>query len=140
MNDLANNLKKEFKERQEKLVYYLMALNVSCIGFSMYNGKEDVLNITILFFLIAVILWSTSVYFGLRFIKTQLSVLYDNIWLNEFENQNKTQNDSIDCFTTLLNKKYNHIESDFNMIWRFFIGGTVFYFVYHLIKLIINSQ
>lgn len=51
MNDLTNNLKKEFKERQEKLVYYLMALNVSCIGFSIYNGKEDILSIAILFFI-----------------------------------------------------------------------------------------
>lgn len=37
MNEVQIEIQKQFRQQQEKLVYYIMALSVSAIGFSIYQ-------------------------------------------------------------------------------------------------------
>ena len=40
MNEIQFNIQQEFRDKQEKYVYYLIALSVSAIGFSVYKTEK----------------------------------------------------------------------------------------------------
>lgn len=76
--DLINDLNKKFIDRQEKFVYYLVALSVTCIGFSIYQTIGRPLEITQIPLGVAILSWSISIFFGLQFLKHSNSLLADD--------------------------------------------------------------
>ncbi|WP_348825110.1 hypothetical protein [Flavobacterium aestuarii] len=78
MSEIQFNIQQEFREKQEKYVYYLIAISVSAIGFSIYKTEKHELNVTLIPLAFAVICWSISIFLGLKFLKYVLSMLYAN--------------------------------------------------------------
>ena len=78
MSEIQFNIQQEFREKQEKYVYYLIAISVSAIGFSVYKTENQELRITLIPLAFAVICWSISIFLGLKFLKYVISVLYAN--------------------------------------------------------------
>ena len=138
MSELINNLKKEYKERQEKLINYLMALDVSSIGFALYNGKNDELNYAQIFVFIAILCWAISILNAFKFIKKYLNAVYDNISFLEME---KVNNIEIwkEEFEKIIKEKYKITGTFFENIWLYFVAGSISYFLYHLLNLYLNS-
>ncbi|MFN4076100.1 MAG: hypothetical protein ACK4HC_09390 [Cloacibacterium sp.] len=138
MSELINNLKKEYKERQEKLIYYLMALDVSSIGCAIYNGKNDELNYAQIFVFIAILCWAISILNAFKFIKKYLNAIYDNISFLELE---KVNNIEIwkEEFEKIIKEKYKITGTFFENIWLHFVAGSISYFLYHLLNLYLNS-
>lgn len=77
MNE-QREIRQQFKSWQEKLTYYIIALCVAAIGFSVHTTSSDHLNWSHLPIGIAVLCWGGSVYCGLRFLKYVISILSDN--------------------------------------------------------------
>jgi len=78
MSEIQFNIQQEFREKQEKYVYYLIAISVSAVGFSVYKTENHSLNISLLPLFFAVACWSASIFFGLKFLKYVISTLYAN--------------------------------------------------------------
>ncbi len=68
----------EFNEQQDKLVYYIIALCVSAIGFSVYQTTGKPLSLLHIPLGLAVASWATSIFCGFRFKKYILSNLFAN--------------------------------------------------------------
>lgn len=71
-------IQRQFRQQQEKYVYYLIALSVTAIGFSVYKTTGLKLMWIQLPLGISVACWGISVFCGLRFLKNIISSLYAN--------------------------------------------------------------
>jgi hypothetical protein len=76
--DDQNEIKKQFRQQQEKYVYYIIALCVAAIAFSITETRDSSLKYSQVPLGIAVLSWGLSIYFGLKFIQTILSALHSN--------------------------------------------------------------
>ena len=71
-------IQKQFGQSQEKYVYCLIALCVAAIGFSIHKSTGTPLKWIQIPLGLAIIFWSGSVYFGLKFIRYCIAVLWKN--------------------------------------------------------------
>ena len=71
-------IKKEHHSQIQKFVYYIIALCVTAIGFSIVQTTGQKLEITHLPLGFAVLCWSLSIFFGIRYLSSSISVLYNN--------------------------------------------------------------
>lgn len=78
MSEIQFNIQQEFREKQEKYIYYLIALSVSAIGFSIYKTENQSLTYSQIPLALAVLFWSVSIFCGLKFLKYVISNLYAN--------------------------------------------------------------
>lgn len=78
MSEIQFNIQQEFREKQEKYIYYLLALSVSAIGFSIYKTENSTLTYSQIPLALAVLCWSISIFCGLKFLKYIISNLYAN--------------------------------------------------------------
>ena len=68
----------QFREHQQKLVYYIIALAVSAIAFSVYQTTDQALSFYQIPLAIAITFWALSIYCGLKFNKYIISGLHNN--------------------------------------------------------------
>lgn len=78
MSEVQFSIQQEFRDKQEKYVYYIIAISASAIGFSVYKTENHVLDYSLLPLGLAVLSWSMSIFFGLKFLKYVISCLYAN--------------------------------------------------------------
>lgn len=71
-------VQRQFRQQQEKYIYYTIGLSVTSIGFSVYNTTGKALSFSQIPLGISVLCWLLSIYLGLRFISYVLSTLYAN--------------------------------------------------------------
>ena len=62
MGEIQFSIQQEFRDKQEKYVYYIIAISVSAIGFSVYKTENHQLNLSLIPLGFAVICWSTSIF------------------------------------------------------------------------------
>ena len=78
MLEEQKEIQKEFRRQKEKYVYYLIALAVTAIGFSVLKTTGTPLNIRQIPLAMAVLSWSISIYSGLTFLKYTMNILFAN--------------------------------------------------------------
>lgn len=76
-------LRIQFRQQQEKYVYYVIALSVSSIAFSVYQTTGRHLEWSHVPLGVAVLNWGLSVFCGLRFLAYVISTLRSNIDYND---------------------------------------------------------
>ena len=87
--DIKTDLMKEFRSQQQKYVYYIIALSVTSIGFSIFQTMNEPLKITQIPLGLAILSWGFSIFFGLSFIRYIISSIYANIeYFNVIEGNN----------------------------------------------------
>ena len=74
-------LYKQFNQKQEKYTYYLIALSIAAIGYSLHQTTGIGFDITQIPLGLAILSWAISAFLGLRFIKVVISTVYANIGL-----------------------------------------------------------
>lgn len=79
MEDQAEKLGTEYRQNQQSYRYYLIGLTVTAIGFAIYNTIGLPLKWIQIPLGLAVIFWALSVFFGLTYLKYNLSITIDNI-------------------------------------------------------------
>ena len=141
MEEIQQQIIKEHKERQEKFVYYIIALTVSCIGFAIYNTLDAKLQFIQIPLGIAVLSWGISVYCGIKFLKTVLALLYDNIRYYDVKNGNDRDIGSnpekikiaVSVIKPILLDRANKVSIFFNWQVRLFYSGIIFFIVWRII-------
>lgn len=75
---IRNELQKQFREQQQKFIYYMLALTVTAIGYSLHQSSGVKISLSQIPLAIAILSWSVSVYCGLTFLKFVIATLYVN--------------------------------------------------------------
>jgi hypothetical protein len=78
MGETKDELVKSFRQSQEKYVYYIVALNITAVGFVAHETYDEKLRVSLWILLPSIGLWLYSVYNGLEFLKLNLSTLFAN--------------------------------------------------------------
>lgn len=126
----------------EKYVFYIIALCVSAIGFSVYCTMGKQLQYSQILLLIAVLLWGSSIYFGLNHIKNLLDskdIHYQIHTLKEislskekYEAKNtKLLNDNIRLNSILV--KYFRLQE------YLFYAGVVLFIAWHIVQMYLTT-
>src|SRR5690606_12537380 len=131
---------KQYREKQEKYIYYLIALDVSSIAFSIYTTKDSSLNIIQIPLAIAVFFWGLSIFYGLRFIRVSLSSLFTEYLYMETKEDNRFtalnteyKKNLIDAFRNR-NDKDNKLGIRFEKIMSYsFYIGILLYITFHIL-------
>ncbi|WP_375324528.1 hypothetical protein [Flagellimonas sp. GZD32] len=76
--EVQKEIQRQFRQQQEKFVYYMIALSVTAIGFSIYKTTGLQLKWSQIPLGLAILFWGVSVFCGLRFLKYVISTLYAN--------------------------------------------------------------
>ena len=136
-----------FNQKQEKYTYYIIALSVTCIGYSVHmtNGKSLVFWQWPLG--IAILSWGLSVYLGLKYIRTGLSVIHDNIDLidmNEGRHPATGQHPQMiaagrKTLLDIINEKSNQSSSLHTWQNRCFYLGMIFFIIWRIVEMHLSS-
>lgn len=78
-DDISDKLRDRLWDSLYKYIYYIVALCVSCIAFSVYQTIDDSLVWSQIPLGIAIICWSLSIYCGLMFIRLGIQVLFQDV-------------------------------------------------------------
>lgn len=81
MADERKDLFKLHRDKQEKYIYYLIALAVAAVGFSLSKTFDQPLKYSQLPLGLAVLCWALSIHNGLKFLQFDLATLYANLAL-----------------------------------------------------------
>lgn len=71
-------LQKQFRQQQEKYVYYLIALCVAAVAFAIHQTTNKHLSYSQIPLAIAVLNWGISIYSGLKFTSRSIDFFYTN--------------------------------------------------------------
>ena len=99
--NIKESLINDFRSQQQKYVYYIIALSVTSIGFSIFQTMNEPLKNTQIPLGIAILSWGISIFCGLLFMRYIISSLYTNIeYIDIVKNThpdvtNNTQKDAI---------------------------------------------
>lgn len=131
---------KSASQLQEKYIFYLVALGVSAIGFSVYCTMNKPLLYSHILLGIAVLLWSISIFSGLKYIKWAIEAKRVNY--QKLEHLSLRQTMSPEKFLYLINiledyeKKYGRkLQLYFPLQENCFYSGVIFFIVWHVIEM-----
>lgn len=147
MNDIQFNIQQEFREKQEKYVYYLIALSVSAIGFSIYKTQNQGLTCSQIPLALAVLSWSISIFCGLKFLKYVISNLYANNSYFEIINGNHPGigknpeyiEAGVKGFKEALKINSNAMSINFKIQGYLFYSGILLFIVWHIIEMYLKT-
>jgi hypothetical protein len=78
MEENQKEIQRQFRQQQEKYVYYVLSLSVSSIAFAVYRTSGIPMKYSQIPLLLSIISWSGSIFCGLMFIKYVISTLFAN--------------------------------------------------------------
>lgn len=127
---------------QEKYVFYIIALCVSAIGFSVYCTTGKPMKYSQIPLLISVICWGASIFFGLNFLKKLISTKSANFELLESKYFHK------ETYEIILKDAINQIIDDltakclklFSLQEYLFYAGIVSFIIWHILEMYLNSK
>ena len=129
-NDERNTeLYKRHGASAEKYVYYLVALTVAAIAYSIDITKDDRLSIETIFILLAIISWGFSFFFGSRYIIESIKLIKMNM-----EHFTKKPEEKAAHYELLVAKSNKTGDFNTRQLWSFGIGIVFFvmWYVFHL--------
>ena len=142
-----NEIKKEHHYITTKFCYYIIALCVAAIGFSIVQTSGQALRYSHIPLGIALLLWSVSICIGFAFVKSRLQILYSkHLYLNILEGNIDDYNESKEIQEyaaglamkdiSRINKKYEkHLYAQ-EILFYF---GVISFIVWHVIEMYNNS-
>jgi hypothetical protein len=140
-------LYRQLTEQQQKFTYYLIALCVTSIGFSIYltMGKPFSINYIPLGF--AIVSWGSSIFLGLKYLKYMMSIINANIeYLNIKSGQHPHAGRNPELIKAGMEGVMNAMDSNIKKASLFFrwqnylfITGMILFIVYHIISMYLKS-
>ncbi len=136
-------LYKQHSNKQEKYVYYIIALSVASIGFSVHKTTGVGLDCVKIPLGIAIVCWGLSIYCGLRFLKYVLSNVYANIDLNKIsEGRHSKIGTNIHLIEAASSGILEGMNDNGNAMKRlskwqelFFYFGIIFFLTWHILEM-----
>lgn len=129
----VDKLTEMFMQKQEKYVYYILALNVAAIGFAITQVIKLEATWTLIPAGIAMLFWSISFFLGIQFILLGISTIYDNLNTLHYVNPNHpkyvNRHDSNEITNEILEEIQNRASSKsvhyFNYLLYCFYAGSI---------------
>lgn len=136
-------IRQQFRQQQEKYVYYLIALSVAAIGFSVHITIGEPLKWIQLPLGLSVLSWGLSVFFGLKFIRYAISTLYaNNAYFEIIKGQYPEVGSNPHLIDAATKGIKNAMETNITNAsriseWqnRLFYAGIVLFIVWHVIEM-----
>lgn len=143
MSEIQKELRLQFRQQQEKFVYYIIALSVSAIAFSIYRTNGEHLKYTQISLALAVLSWGISIYCGINFLKYSISILYNNNSYYELK-FDKTENTEIkniklEAMKTGMLESVETSSKYFKWQGRLFYIGMILFIVWHITEMYYNT-
>jgi hypothetical protein len=140
-------IQKHFRNSQEKYVYYLIALCVSAIGFSIYITLNKTLSLIMIPLGFSILTWSLSIINGFKLIEMLLSLLRVN---NDIFEAAKGNNPILGNDPQKINIGYEflmkELEKGEKIAYRrhkyqyiFFIIGMISFIAWHILELTLKK-
>lgn len=131
--------------QREKFIYYLLALAVTALGFSVSVTDKETIHLRLIPLGIAAIGWIISIYLGLMSIIIGMQFMRTNIgllWIKEGINPNngkKIPSEEIliayEATVKIMEEHSNKMASNFNwQRWSFFFG-VIFFMVWRIFEM-----
>lgn len=147
MNEIKFKIQQEFRDKQEKYVYYLIALSVSAVGFSIYKTESHRLTCSLFPLGLAVLSWSISIFCGLKFLKYTISNLYaNNMYYEIIEGKHPDIGNNPDYikagvagFKEASEINIKTMEIYFKIQGYLFYIGILLFIVWHIIEMYLKS-
>lgn len=145
--DAQKEIKKEYRERQEKYVYYVIALCVTAIGFSVFNTMGKPLRWSQIPLATSVCCWAISIVCGLKFLGYQIGALRINsIYFDIADGRDKdigSSPQSISYASKLvegkLDKLSNKTSKLMNMQLSLFYLGMLLFITWHIFEMYLTK-
>lgn len=131
---------KQMSQLQEKYTFYVVALCVSAIGFSVYCTMGKPLHWTHISLGIAVLSWAVSIYSGLKYIEVTINIKFHNFKKLEASTLPQTT-DQIDYqyFRKMVDesiKSYTKKSNLYTNIQEYsFYSGVLCFIIWHVIEM-----
>ncbi len=146
--DEQKELRDNFRQQQERYVYYIIALSVTAIGFSIYTTTGKSLRWSQVPLGISVLAWGLSIYFGLTFLKYVISTLFAN---NTYFDIIKGQFPEVGSdperikgatkgIKTVINSNVRTAEKLFAWQQRLFYIGVVSFIIWHVTEMYLTTK
>lgn len=133
---VQQDIAKQFREQQEKYIYYLIALSVAAIAFAVNNTLGEPISWSQLPLGLSVILWGISIYCGLSSLQYLIGSLIANMDLiNEKRAQSPKATEIQDAISDVSDKTKSLVKTQRCT----FFAGIFFYLVWHIIEMIIEA-
>lgn len=140
-------IKKEHNLQTSKFVYYIIALCVTAIGFSIVQTSRKSLDYLHIPLGVALLFWSVSVYIGFAFIKSRLSILYGNhLYLDilegnidDFNKSQAHQKYAVELTLKDINRISKKYERHLYIQQLLFYFGVISFVIWHVIEMYNNS-
>lgn len=145
-HDTQIEIQRQLKERQEKFVYYQIALCVTAIGFSIVQTIHVKLEYNLLFVALAIIFWAGSIFCGFQFIIIYLKGLIANN--NYFDmlagrrgkviSKQLAEEVATDILIEKVDGYSRRSHRNFLLQQYFFYFGLISFIVWHVLRIIEN--
>lgn len=143
-----SDLQNQYRMQQDKYTYYIVALCVASIGFSVHVTIDKPFILSQIPLGIAVLCWALSCYFGLEFIGRGTDLIYSNLALidimdgqHEFTGTNPQKIIyGSEKLIEIMNIKGKKRETFAKMQSIFFITGIISFIIWHLLEMYIKTN
>lgn len=140
-------IKKRHREEQHKYAYFLLAISVAAIGFTIQITTGKIISWPMIFLGASILLWGLSFFFGCRNRLWSTMTLYASIGLIQLqEGIHPEQPDDPQELTLAIQtvndaEKSNSDKAGFYGRWqlRLLILGGISFFIWHVIELANNT-
>ena len=137
------DIQRQHRQGQSKYTYFLIALSVSSIAFSIQKTINEPLILRQIPLGLAVLSWAFSIYSGLTFLQKGLDILYTNNAYFEALKGNLAETKGNPAMNTIAANELMKILKDKikcgskYYIWQFrsFLTGIVLFIVWHLFEM-----
>jgi hypothetical protein len=146
--DEQKELRDAFRQQQERFVYYVIALSVTAIGFSIYKTTGQSLKWSQIPLGLSVLTWGLSIYYGLSFLKYSISTLFsNNTYLNIQKGQEPwvgTDQEKIKMalkeLKAVMNDNIKTAEKFSARQQRLFYFGVASFIIWHVIEMYFTTK
>jgi hypothetical protein len=145
--DIRLENQNQFRQQQEKYVYYVLALSVASIAFTLNQTTGQALSYFKIPAGIAIICWTVSVFLGLKFLRFTISNLFANdkyIEIKKGEAPEVGSNQNMQLFAEktledIMNKNGESANRFFKWQQRLFISGMILFIIWHVLEMYTNT-
>lgn len=146
-NSTQESIQLQFREGQKKFRYYIIALCVAAIGFSITETSEEPVKLAQIPLAIAIISWSLSIFFGLKSAKLALSALFKNNLYFDVEAGRDSVAGTVEwkqevakkAIIKNINKMSNESMSLSTFQERAFYLGVISFLIWHVLRMMGNT-
>lgn len=138
------NIASTYRNKQEKYIYYTIALAVTAIGFSIFSTQDKALSYIQIPLGVAIIVWSISVYLGLKFLALDIITLHMNAdylrLLDTIEQETSAikkedYNNSVKQIMEKLEANSRKGESLIDWKEKLLFSGAILFFIWHVLRM-----